>query len=266
MRHALDTAWLHSKDNKFLGINLGADFCAEHEWGIKGLKSKFGITEDISVYGIDKRKIDKVPDDLYFLEEEKKSILITKDFWRGKPEVLTIEELKNSELRDAELSAAWDENSFGIYVNKKQNQKYLERIYKAFQNKDIAIWLGGRGIFANNGLCFGILSEIKNHAKEGVQVMYDADENLHKLQVASDETGIIQKIDEFNNVTKKGFFGKCGYFALSPVWKHGHKVNTKYPVVYWLNPQAQDKNNYGYFSVEQLEEWMEGKGPIPKKV
>lgn len=30
-------------DNKFIGISLGYDFCAEHEWGIDGIKSRFAI-------------------------------------------------------------------------------------------------------------------------------------------------------------------------------------------------------------------------------
>ena len=32
-------------DNQFLGIALGYDYCAEHEWGIKGIKRDFGIPE-----------------------------------------------------------------------------------------------------------------------------------------------------------------------------------------------------------------------------
>ena len=61
------------------------------------------------------------------------------------------------------------------------------------------------------------------------------------------------------------------YYALSPRWaasikgtKNG-EVETKYGVVFWLNPCDQYKNNYGHFTVEELQQWAKGEGPIPKK-
>jgi hypothetical protein len=35
--------------------------------------------------------------------------------------------------------------------------------------------------------------------------------------------------------------------------------------MYFLNPMRQQENNFGWFTVEELEQWMEGKGPIPGK-
>jgi hypothetical protein len=47
-------------NGKEIGIYLGADFCAEHEWGIKKLKSTFGIGETKKP-GVPRRMITKVP-------------------------------------------------------------------------------------------------------------------------------------------------------------------------------------------------------------
>ena len=41
-----DYAIITSEDGKeFLGIALGYDYCAEHEWGIKEIKQRFAIPE-----------------------------------------------------------------------------------------------------------------------------------------------------------------------------------------------------------------------------
>ena len=40
-------------DGHFVGVDLGADYCAEHEWGIKGIRREFKLNDDL--VGIDKR-------------------------------------------------------------------------------------------------------------------------------------------------------------------------------------------------------------------
>jgi hypothetical protein len=32
--------------------------------------------------------------------------------------------------------------------------------------------------------------------------------------------------------------------------------------MYWLNPREQDIHNYGWFTVEELKQWAENKGPV----
>ena len=36
MRRSTETHWLEHHNN-LMGIRLGADYCAEHEWGIEGI-------------------------------------------------------------------------------------------------------------------------------------------------------------------------------------------------------------------------------------
>ena len=43
MRKGYDQQVWVGENNQFIGFGLGADFCAEHEWGIRGLKRCFGI-------------------------------------------------------------------------------------------------------------------------------------------------------------------------------------------------------------------------------
>ena len=63
MRHAND-AEVMKIDDKLVGFNLGADFCAEHEWGIKGIVREFGV--DGNKVGIDGRMVTVVPKSLIY--------------------------------------------------------------------------------------------------------------------------------------------------------------------------------------------------------
>jgi len=54
---------------------------------------------------------------------------------------------------------------------------------------------------------------------------------------------------------------------LSPEWARNLsnlEGGTKYPVMFWLNPQEQNKYRCGWFTVEELTEWAEDKGTIIK--
>lgn len=88
------------------------------------------------------------------------------------------------------------------------------------------------------------------------------------LRQASDETGIVAKLKATQAHSQAGYIeGGCRWYALSPRWlsEKEKKANiTKYPVIYWLNPEFQHRTNCGWFTVENLEQWIEGKGPIPK--
>jgi hypothetical protein len=89
--------------------------------------------------------------------------------------------------------------------------------------------------------------------------MKQKDEDRINLHEAAKATGIEEKVC----AALKSDFGGKPFYALSPSWKN--KQNTKHKVVFWLNPTDQQKNNYGWFTVEELEQWIEGKGPIPMK-
>lgn len=49
-----------------VGVYLSADATSEHEWGIDGIRAKFGI--DKNQPGILSRKVTKVPDTLRWID------------------------------------------------------------------------------------------------------------------------------------------------------------------------------------------------------
>lgn len=51
-------------DGQFVGFDLGADYCAEHEWGIKGIRREFKLNDNL--IGIDKRMVTEIPNTLFY--------------------------------------------------------------------------------------------------------------------------------------------------------------------------------------------------------
>lgn len=247
------TQFMFDDNNNFVGVSLGADYCAEHEWGIEELKNMFGLPNNCfekKIFGIEARRNSQVQN-LYFSDIPRVgSLLICYRSWN---ENITINELykqwKNQLYfgQDENLVCTWDSKSFAILV-KKENKKYLEELYNAFQKKDIAFGLGKSNPFGGGGLIITIISKLpKNVLKE----MKQEDEDYYNLQKAAEKTGIY-------DILKKA--GKK-YFALSPRWKD----ETKKEVIFWLNPMQQHIHNFGWFSVDTLKLWAKDQGPIMMK-
>ena len=85
--------------------------------------------------------------------------------------------------------------------------------------------------------------------------MENADKDYIALLKAVKETRIEEKLKKAN----------LKYFALSPRWVKDMKmdgIQTKYKVIFFLNPREQSKYNAGWVTVEDLLDWIKGKGRI----
>lgn len=236
-------------DNDLIGINLGADFTAEHEWGIKGLKHLLDVRSNKK--GIKARKINSnkhvhpyetpnylaivcngasTPGDICFNSKCLKRTLSS----------------NHKESSEKHFYAAWSDRSFYIHSNKKDNPeatKFLKELYTAFTNKDVCVWLGGGGPFENSGLCFGIVSKMP---EEILQYWRDHDKSQHQLTKWVEKTGIHQLLEKA---------GKRWFALAAP-----KEINGKF----WLNPMEQRIYNSGWYSLDELKLWAENKGPIMK--
>jgi hypothetical protein len=278
---------MEDENKQMIACNLGADFTAEHEWGIKDLHQTLGVSNDENVMGIERYRVRNPKMDQIVLIEENKNraaLICLKYQFDMKYLAERGVEKYGSELdfwpKDKELATAWDGGSFGIRVQRPVNIKRLKRLHEAIKNKSAAVWLGGGHVFQNAGLVVGIIDAIPANLK---QQMHDAHVDTKKLYDASDATGIVKKIDAINNAhrdkhkdnTYTQYQEPCGYYALRPNWMmktvlrgdphQSTEVNSKYPVIYWLNPREQKKNDSGWYTVEELEQWIEGKGPVVEK-
>lgn len=269
MRRGYRNGWMDDEHGQMIAINLGSDFCAEHEWSVKDLNTTLGIKNDESVLGIDRYRVNPNMDGVILIEENKNNVALValKPFEIKYLARHKLDKMFNGELNirgDEELATAWDGSSFGIRVKRPTNIKKLRRLYKAIQDKDAAVWLGGGHVFQNAGLVIGIISAIPLTSKKE---MYDSHIDANKLAAASKKTGIKERIDalnsEYRDKNKGAFYVPYGYYSLRANW--AGKRQSAHPVQYWLNPMEQKENESGWYTVEELEEWMKGEGPVLKK-
>jgi len=261
-------------EEKLYGFNLSSDFVSEHEWGIKKIKNSFGIdlqvktnksifkmifkskdNDDKQLIGIDKRTISNFPiDDIMFDKIKIKNkvywalISDNRNYYDETKSKLNVETLKSCGIypnrEDRHIFSAWDEGSFGILVDSEYKNE-LKELYEAFKRLDIVIMLGKSNVFENGGLLLLIRSAIP---KEEIDKLYDADIDYINLTKAAKDTGIVEAL---KIADKK-------YFALSPRWKDDLKID----VVFWLNPMSQNMYNFGWYTVNELKQWIENNGPI----
>jgi hypothetical protein len=233
-----------------LGVALGFDFCAEHEWGIRKMLDRFGVTNHPRALGVKKRRITGLPSGFTFAKVGKRQgILLPTDFSAryDKTKYALVPYWWNQlHLRGYKgFHAAWDEESFCVTSDDKADKKALLGIYGAFLERDVAITLLAGTPFHNRGLAFIIASRI---SKDDAKAWHDADAERLRLDDYMRRTDI-------EKVLRKA---KKGYFALVPHMKDGS-------VKFWLNPFEQDKYKAGYFDLADLLMWADDTGPVVKK-
>lgn len=175
-------------DDQFIGVNLSADYCAEHEFGLKGLKfelgfgglaqTKFGMgdKDDISKRktGVAARTIVKGGEHIIYEEIGDKTYLVYDDGAYGANRIKNIGKeyfSQHTELRfydndKTDVAAAWSGDDFGIAVKGKELRAKLQELRDAFKLHDIAIMHGGGGVFENPGLVVAIASRIPKSANK----------------------------------------------------------------------------------------------------
>lgn len=251
MRKATMNLAIYRNDNdEFLGVGCGSDFCAEHEWGINGLRRKLGMNDKI--IGID-RYTTTLGELTPF---EFKSSTITwygltshenKYSWNNKP--VNMQKLAKDNLlyinEESKIQAAWSSDDFLFIV---QDKAIRDAIANAFTLCDLVIMQGGAGVFNNGSLNILLKSKLSNEVIENIKKLHISNAKLEK---AVADTGIRERLRA----------AKKRYFALSPRWKDDAEVE----IIYWLNPEEQRNNHSGWFTLQDLEDWINDTGKIPVK-
>lgn len=277
-------------DDKFIGIALGYDYCAEHEWGIEKMRESFGIPKsNKDNLGIKNRTITKCVDNLIFKEENFKgskcAILYTGYRYNSYEESLKnipygLNDYKNTilwrieydkkhpskhrEPKDSILTA-WDESSFGIGVIGEKEVGYLKELYEALKNNNVSIAfinLMPKNPFSNSSLTLLITDRVPQEALDG---MYAADKEYYDREEYEENIGMKKIIKKHGN--ENGYNGLHYFIACSPKWidykdsknreKRKKELKTKYDIQYWIN-YSDDDDNHGWYTVEQIKEWLTG--------
>jgi len=290
-----DYAIITSNDNKeFLGIALGYDYCAEHEWGIKEMKRMFGIPEGgAKNMGVKSRTITQNIPNLIFKKEtykkQKFGILYTGyQYWREgednpiphglsdyKKDILWRVEwdAKNPrEGRDSKdpMKTAWSSSGFAVAVMGEKEVQWLEELYEAFNNKNVVIaMINHRAInpFAGTSLSLMIADRLP---KEITDMMYDADKKYYDREAYEKKIGMTKLKEKTRKDSHDNKYGHAhGYYiACSAKWidyedkenreKQKKEYHTKYDIVYWVN-YSDDDDTHDHFIVEEVKAWLSGK-------
>jgi len=263
---------LITADGKDIAMSLGHDFCAEHEWGIDDINEMFGMKD--SKAGIGKRKVRKLSEsNVHFVESEEYVCLICSSksyFIERTKDQLTVESLSgnlrdlfhveslSSKHEDHNFQSGWSRYGFQVVAEQETPAgQFLKDFYQALQKKDAAIYLSkdDDNPFGRAGLKLAIISRVP---VESLDHMRECDEDAIRLKQTSESTLKKTGLDKLKAYQD--------YYALSPRWtKENEQKDTKYKIIYWLNPFDQKSNESGWFTVEDLLLWTEGKGPIPKE-
>ncbi len=257
-------------------ILVGADYTAEHECGIGGLRDTAGVGIPARPQGIVSRSATgPVPVSL----EIKKRIAIPAT--RQKDTIAILRFGNFGPYHDVDyrsylwgtdlISGAWEQGRLCL-VARGEAVNAVSKLAEAMERGDFAIWMGGSGNnpFARSGVVLAIPSAIP---PEKLQQMLDSDLGQNALLDDADATGVIERIkasQERNRGPYPGRPGQFGYYALQPGRTLKSRVGlpnpieTKHPVMFFMNPMDQASVNFGWFTVEELDAWLDGKGPCLK--
>ena len=249
-------------------LSFGYDFCAEHERGTQGINSSFGVSSDEEDLTVSRYAVTRADDTNLWLFEatrikESRLYLIggRSPFWRETPAEFA-KRYCESLPQTGKPEALWDENSFMFSVPAESGEAAIVRaIHAALLAKNALIYRSGSGgPFGGAGLVIVRRSTIPQPI---IDQMQEAFLDRALLKEAAEKTGIRQRVEAWGK-TRGGWGGP--FFALSPKWMfENRKAESAHPVIFWLNPTDQQNNNFGWFTVEELDQWIEGRGPIPMK-
>ena len=255
MRQGTSKSGMLTHEGVFFGICLGADYCAEHENGIKELMTTFGVKNSEDSLGVRNLQITKVPEDITFFTKGQSTYLLhtrslswAKDMEKFKadfhrrPTELNIYAMETK----PKMAGAWSERDFGIHVQGKELKAQLTELWEAIQRKDVAFGFTSKmPAFDNAGLCLFIVSKFPKVFNDSLIAQQDEKKALRAL---ADKTGVIAHLES------KGKGAYKGYFACVP-----HRDEKEVDGIrWWFNAYDQQNNNSNWFSSKELREWADG--------
>ena len=240
------------------GVDLGADYCAEHEWGIDRLNKSFGInTEDV---GVNKRlQTKEALQNVVFKEftysKVKYTVLMYYEHLCGSHWTDDLPEFKKyvrfniglPTKEDELFTAAWSEGSFAICTTKK-NRYIIDLVFEAIRKKTLVVGFSKEAKYRNPGL---LLCDADLMPEEVKKTMKLEDEAYNRLQKAA-----------FADTNIKAILKEAGksYYGLAADWTNGEGSEIKY----FLNPREQDIYQWGWYSLQDLLDWCKDEGKILK--
>jgi len=279
-------------DLAMVGLCLGFDHCAEHEWGIGMIEAKLGVGKK-APNGIERRQITQVPDAQTLFFKRGTVPLPFKDGRKVFPyAILSFNDCIES--RSDRLKPARLKNECPFYSGKMTvvQARELMTLREVEDSKDDA---EHNQTVATQGL-------VCRWGSEGFEVVAYGPSNVERLEVMHQAilagdccvslsgqsmpfagSGLCLTIAsrispttreevlaaDLDHATLLAAASATGveealkaagkrYYALAPKWANKEKTD----VVFWLNPMEQRQFKYGWFSADDLHAWARDEGPI----
>ena len=253
MRRGFGGEIKRAADGRVEAVNLGSDYCAEHEQRADDLAEAFGLDAKAPA-GVGRRMVRQLPKTLV-LDAPRR--LIVFDKYGVSPEHV-LDELGRVH-DDEQMAGAWDKQSFAVmFADSDQGRADMADLWAAFGRKDVALLFANThgNPFTRAGLVLAIASRLPGDL---VEDMARTARDLDALRAAAVKTGIEKRIKAASRWGARDFDSRLGFVSLTPRWKD----DTRREVVFLLNPSDQRANKYGTFSVADLDAWIAGEGPVP---
>lgn len=271
MKRAPTVQILTADGGPAFGIMLAGDFTAEHGFGISDLLSRLTIDPDGRM--IDGRTMTagtelatnkfKITQKYYddetrkYRQETNLVRAISTSHMAVESREQAIFNAQRYSSKDA-VTGSWDDRNFKLLAWTEEGHEILDRIVSACASGDLLVFLGNgsNNPFEPSGLVISITKEVPQFL---LDKLIAEDKDYIALQKAAEKTGIAKRIEK----AKPEQHWHRQYFALRPNWIFEDRKDTsKYPVIFWLNPISQRRFKAGWYTVEQLDAWLEGEGPV----
>lgn len=265
----------YNEDHKLVKIGLDATYATEHELGIDPMKKRFGVgslqmdytlNNKLNLFsclsnplrdelkrlrnlplGIENRTITKCPDMSVNLEGVKVRLngkyhkfygISTYRDSSGEIQYKSYIE-RGDETKD--FVGYWSESNFLIYST---NINLIKELASAFERNDIAFLMSGGDLMYTRSFSIAIASRLDKEYLDNLITLDKEILDMHTRVVDSDIYRKLYKADK-------------GFYSLSPSINSGE-------LKFFLNPNDQVKYNYGWFTVSELEQWINETGVICK--
>lgn len=294
MRRAYNSSVWRNDSGQVIAVNLGADYCAEHEWGIKPLKESLGIRSfPDNERTISDKEIIKALEP-YVSGKERKNL--------GLPmRKINSKEVSHRSYGRYELANNLDTKGVKIvnrdYKNKTKETYTMWGVHfrwlsplndSGYDWKEVCgAWYSKEAeetVSYWNDSSFAFFSEDKQLVKDIVEAFERSDvavwtgssgpfrngglivaiasrlpeEFVKQMEESDLDTVLLRIAAAKENVRDILKDANKRYFALSPRWKDDNKKE----VQFWLNPLEQNTYNYGWYSAKELRQWANNEGPV----
>lgn len=275
MRKSNSPKFLTTNGNKkVVGIDLSADYCAEHEWGIDGIRRALKIELNEQVLGPARHTIREIKNirfgTLSWSNFDTDPNAIPVAYLGGGSEVVrlpanaTLEQIdksfwdlhaKHLSRKEPDIRACWDGDSFFFICTGEKNIAWLTKIYKAIEDGNAALWLGGGGLFENAGLVIAIINKLPDEVVKKMTDLHLRKQKAAALEAKVEQETHLRQLLKENGKTYHALRAELSDWAVP-------KRGSKYPLQYWLNPEQQRKYVANWYTVEELLQWVHDEGVV----